>query len=78
MAPEAALNDHLLPVARLGKLEEKDARREIVDIGETEGIKGGGKFVGNNLIVSSLSKQEARSRSKVTFTSREENLCFIF
>jgi hypothetical protein len=77
MAPEAALDDHLLPVVRLGKLEEKDARREIVDIGETKGIKGAGKLVGDDLIVSSLSKQKARSRFKVTFTSREENLCFI-
>jgi hypothetical protein len=49
MTPKARINDDLLLVPGLGKLEQKNLGGQIVDVGQAEGGNGLVELVGDDL-----------------------------
>lgn len=48
MTSESGVYYQLFTFARFRKFEQKDARRQIVDIGDTQGHEGSGEFRGDD------------------------------
>lgn len=49
MAPETGVDHEMLLLILLGKLEQKNLGREIIDIGQPKADDAGGELVGDDL-----------------------------
>ena len=64
MAAEARVDDQLLLVVGLCELEEEDARREVVDVGDAEAEEALVELVGDDLEARDVSSGFGRGRRR--------------
>jgi hypothetical protein len=76
VATESSINNKLLLVVGFRKLEEKDFGRKVVYIGESKSHQALLELMCNDL-VRQLEGAVNSFQAALTFTSNEENLCFI-
>ena len=76
MASKSRVNDYLLLVFGLRELDEEDLRGEVVDVRDSKSHERFRELVSYDLALL-VKRSNPIDNSKLTFTSKEENLCFM-